>query len=51
MPSLQAEPLCREVLVGSREVYGDGHPDTLKAVGNLAALLVDQALLTSTPFA
>ena len=30
-----------QALAGSREVLGDGHPDTLKCAGNLAACLVD----------
>ena len=36
-------PDVAQALSGSREVLGDGHPDTLKSAGNLAALLVEQA--------
>ena len=35
----EAEPLMREVIVGSREVHGPRHPFTLTSVGNLADCL------------
>ena len=38
----EAELLARESLGGCREVFGNHHPETLKSVGMLAALLAEQ---------
>ena len=41
----EAEPLMREALAGRRSKLGDGHPETLMAMNNLAELLQKQGKL------
>jgi hypothetical protein len=35
----EAEPLCRATLTGRMKVLGEGHPNTLSALSNLASLV------------